>query len=449
MNQNDNDIRISGIQKVQLPVNDPFLEEEQTIVNYQEECTLEIDSPMLQLFEERHGENEKPKQHHGLAIAGILLLMIAIAMGGVYLLFWGEETVQEQVETDTQEKSLVKNRSERNIQVMPYVVVPENAEVLVNGVALKSFNSEKYNADGIPIVLDNENMVVFSALGYVPQQLKLEPEFGYQNSNLKTELMSDDIYQHSRVTVKLPKNADPKKTFVYLNGQMKTAQNEMRFDCVSGLPYYIQVQQEGYGDHLHVIWPTRSEETVELPEMLTAASAARSTEFNLDVPNEYLLDHSFELRFYAEDTVTSNPGRRVLPKDELVKFTMKKDGRFPMEMILDTTPFASITVKAYMQLASLGAATVKFSKTTDRDIILCFRRSSEAMCAFAGEENIIPSGKWELAAYETDGDEKQWFINTPYETLSPDATYTFSLSKKNRTFEYSFAKQAAPRKKKN
>jgi hypothetical protein len=127
---------------------------------------------------------------------------------------------------------------------------------------------------------------------------------------------------------------------------------------------------------------------------------------------------------------------------------MMKDGRYPMEIILDTTPFGSITVKPYMQLASRGAATVKFAKGSDNDITLCFRRASEAMCTTPGEDNVVPSGKWELTAYWVEDEQKHWFDNAPYETLSDGATYVVKLSRKGKSFGYDMAKQTAPKKKK-
>ena len=438
--QSADDIEIDSNQE-----NDPFLNEEVTVIKHRE-STLELDSPLLNAIEEINGEKEQKKQHHGLAILGICLVMIGIAVAIFYVAFGGNEEKKNEdpAAQKAEDTPAMPAKEKRDVTLIPYKATPEFTEVMINGIALRSLMFGHDEHEGIPVVDGENNMVTFSLLGYVPQQ-----QIVTSNSRfLEVELQNDEIFQHSIVTLKLPKNASPSKAFVYINGQMRNAEKEMRIEGVSGFPFYIQLQQEGYGDHLEVIWPTKGEQTVELPNLVSAENASRSTEFTLDVPKEYQADPSFVLNVTAEGKTSSTPGKRVFKKNEMVSIKMTKDGRYPMEMLLDTTPFGSIHVMSYMQLASLGAATINFTKNTDTDITLCFRRASEAMCLDPFEENIVPSGKWELAAYWTDGEERHWFENAPYETLTNGATYSVKLSRKGKSFHYDLNKVASPKKKK-
>ena len=426
---------------------DPYEDEDlQAPVSHRAESTLLNDSPLLKLIEEVEGERPKRKTPHGLIISCIFVAIVALVVGAIALIgLHSEKSASVNEPAKGQTVDVVVPELERTWH--SYEISPPDVNVLINGVAMKTmeFPPEHDEASGLPLVIQKTNMVSFFREGYVPFSDTIAYDRDFEESPLHYEMMDADIYQHSTLTIKPPKNVKPGEAIIYINGQGYGTEEDIEISCVSGFPYFIHVQQNGFGDHLHVVWPIRNKQEVQLPVMQLQNNANVRTALSISIRNEYLKDNSFTLDVLAEGQHTTKPGLRHIAKGELIEIKLRKDGRYPLDLILDSTPFGSITVDPYMQLASLGAATLKFDRKSMKDITVCFRRASEAVCATPDEENILPSGRWEMVAYRLEGDKKIWFENAPYEELEPDTEYTLMI-KPGTGFDYSLTAKKSKKK---
>ncbi|MBO5754248.1 MAG: hypothetical protein J6S69_11300 [Proteobacteria bacterium] len=426
---------------------DPYEDEDlQAPVCHRAESTLLNDSPLLKLIEEVNGERSKRKTPHGLIISCIFLGILAIVGGTIAVIGMNENKEAQEAAAQKAEAFVPVPVLERTWY--NYEITPQNVDVLINGVAMKTMEipPEHAGAVELPLVTRKTNMVSFFHEGYVPFSDMVSYDRDFEESPLNYEMMDDAAFLHSKLVIKAPKNAKPGETIIYVNGQPYVAEENVEVHSVSGFPYFIHVQQKGFGDHLHVVWPIRNPHEIELPALQLQNNADRRTALTVTVPRDYLTDNSFTLDVFAEDQHTNKPGVRHIAKGELIEIKMRKDGRYPLDLILDSTPFGSIVVEPYMQLASLGVATLKFDKKTAEDVTVCFRRASEAICTDIQEKNMIPSGKWEMVAYRMEGDQKVWFKNAPYETLQPDTEYTLMVTADD-TFDYKLTSKK-PKKKK-
>lgn len=372
-------------------------------------------------------------------IALCLILVICAATG--YILHVSKQNTAKQQEQASSPAAVAveKKATVERINV-PVTLTPEDAKhlnFLVNGVPLSLLTGQTDSNTELPLVKNTNNMVNIFADDFTPISVNVAKNHDFTESPLEFNLQPADIYQHTKLIIRAPKNIDYTKVLVYINGAPKMAKPELQLDFISGFPVFIHISQEGLGDHLHVMWPTRSDELIELPNLKPQSD--KLTSFTLNIPNDYARDRSFGMSIIADNEKMSTAGTRSIPKTSLINIDMRKNGRYPFFLTLDPAQFGSITVDAYMQLASQGIAKVKFHRKSDRDITLCFRRPSEAICA-TEEETIVLSGKWELAAYVEKDGRKIWFKNAPYETLSPEKTYTFSLRQKGNTFTYNIVK---------
>ena len=415
-----------------------------------QESTLLVDSPLLELKEEMAGERvaSDKSSHHYLVFfmifAGLLVLVVAIAIS------------LQVAETDGDydkygNGSALPGVSPRGegltYHMAPISGEPRAGDYVINGVALNAQFPNPEDRLGVQLVDEVKNTLIVYADGYVPYTISVDPDRDFVDSPLSYLLESSDTYQKSNLTIRAPKGADLSKSVLYVNGKSLIAKPEQTVEVVSGFPVFIQLSDRNdKGDHLHVVWPTQSRETVQLPELESIDSARRVTVFKISVPKDYTRDESFQLLVTAEGTTTTVAGTRRLAKNEMIEIKMNKKGRYPFEMMINSTPFGSITIEGYMQLSSRGIAKVRFGKKSLPNTTLCFRRSSESICAHPDQETIVPSGRWELVAYETNPDgSKSWFTNSTYETISEDVDYVFTLKSKEKIFSYEMAKPGRER----
>lgn len=375
-----------------------------------------------------------------LVVVSCLVLVICAATG--YILHTSKQNTPQPSEPSPSPAAVTAEKKDTVQRVrVPVTLTPEDAKqlnYLVNGVALSSLqNQEPLDSNLLPLVEHANNMVNIFAEDFTPISVNVAKNHDFDESPLEFNLQSSDIYQQSKLVIRAPKNVDYSNVLIFINGVPRMVKPEMEHNFISGFPVFIHVSQPGLGDHLHVMWPTRSDEVVELPNLKPPSD--KLTSFTLNIPPDYTKDRTFGLSIVADNEKMSTWGTRSMPKNSLINIDMRKNGRYPLFLTLDPAPFASITVDTYMQLASQGIAKVKFHRKSDRDITLCFRRPSEATCA-TEEETIVLSGKWELAAYVEKDGRKVWFKNAPYETLTPEKTYTFSLRQKGDTFTYNIVK---------
>ncbi|MBQ1926054.1 MAG: hypothetical protein II767_03195 [Proteobacteria bacterium] len=408
-------------------------------VRHQKEGTLLVGSEMLKLVEEIDGERKrKHSPHSGLVFAIGLFLGIAIIIGVVLYIKKTDQNNEEagaEVAAEGDAEVVVKPR---DIIRLPVTVTPKYADVLINGVPLSIIDPN--SADGLPLVDHYDNQLSFYSEDFVPFGQIVDPHHDVVENPLEYSLVPSDIYLHSTVTIKPPKNADIQKLVYYINGRIVPTKDPLTVDCVSGFPQYIHVRQGGLGDHLEVIWPTRDKEVVELPDLQSAYNAERVTLFNIEVPKDYTEDRSFKMNvFYTDDKYADQSGSIRVDKGELIRISMEKDNRYSLNMILDSMPFGSIRVKSYMQLSSIGASYVKYDRKSEKDIVICFRRASEAVCVDRDGETTVPSGKWELVGYREREGKKVWLDGAPYEKLDSDNAYTFKVSSSGNRLVYEIA----------
>ncbi|MCL2325463.1 MAG: hypothetical protein FWC40_03025, partial [Proteobacteria bacterium] len=353
------------------------------VVSHKGESTLMVDSPLLRAIEEVNGERAKPKQRHWPILVTLFLVVLAAILGGVVVIakiFITEEMPQE-------EEALAEPETPA-FEPLPVVetqmsIIPGNANVLINGVFVPP-TARTLEGGSYPLAADRSNAIAIYHDGYVPYLDVFNKDRNFVEYPVSVELVSSELYQTSRLTIRAPENADVAKMLIYVNGRVLLPMQEYVIQTVSGFPYFIQVRYEGMGDHLHVIWPTRAEETLQLPELQTQFNSDRTTLFTLSVPKDFEQDRSFSIRIAAEGRHHTKTGTLRVSKAELIELALRKGGRFPLNMVFDSTPFGSITVDSYMQLSSQSIAHINFGRRSSRDLTLCFRRVAELVCAEPG-----------------------------------------------------------------
>lgn len=415
------------------------------------ESTLLVDSPLLELKEEMAGERELPREatHHHLVFVILFVGILGIIVAVVISMHTSEieEAVEDSVSNGSNPKDATRTKNGFSYHMAPISGGPRAGDYVINGVALNAQFPNPADRLGVQLVDGMRNTLIVYADDFVPYTISIDAERDFVDKPLGYHLESSETYQKSNLTIRTPKGTDFSSAVLYVNGKSLIAKPEQTVEVVSGFPTFIQMSDRNdKGDHLHVVWPTRSNETVQLPELETADSARNVTVFKISVPKDYTRDESFQLLVTAEGTTTTVAGTRRLGKNEMIEIRMNKNGRYPFEMMLNSTPFGSITVEGYMQLSSRGIAKVRFGRRSLPDVTLCFRRASESICASPGGETIVPSGRWELVAYETGSDgSKSWFTNSTYETITDDTEYVFTLKSKEKVFSYEMSKSGRER----
>jgi len=404
------------------------------VISHKGESTLMVDSPLLRAIEEVNGERAKPKQRHWPVLVAFFLIALVVILGGIALIakfFLTEEAPPEEIAQAEPETPAFEPLPVVETQMS---IIPGNATVLINGVFVPP-TSRTLKGVSYPLAANRNNAIAIYNEGYVPYLAVLDKERNFDEYPISVELVSSELYQISRLTIKAPENADVSKMLIYVNGRVFHPMQEYVIQSVSGFPYFIQVKYEGMGDHLHVVWPVRTEETLQLPELQTQFNSERATLFTLSVPKDFEQERG-KVIITAEGRQHIKAGTLRVPKAELIELTLRKDGRFPLNMVFDSTPFGSITVDGYMQLSSQGIAHVNFGRKSSRDLTLCFRRTSELICAEPGGENIVPSGRWDLIAYRVVDGRRVMLDSVSSETLRADFNYTFTLTDSGKTFSY-------------
>lgn len=441
----------SELSKVQSGVSDSVAPPEESETDSvapikHQESTLLVDSPLLQLKEELDGEipSKHGASHHHLVLL-FVVIGVCVAFIGVFLSIHlaSDNDEENSVIGENNPIDQAVDAAKRNPIEYRMVSIegePQNVDYVVNGVALSALVPNPSERIGLQLIDHESNTVVVYGDGYVPYMIPVEKDRDYIENPLTYQLQSGETYQKSTLILRAPKGSNLAETIIYINGRPSLAKAEQRVEVISGFPVFIQVRERSKGDHLHIVWPTRNEESVQLPELEPLEGANRVTVFNINVPKDYTRDKSFNLVVTAENQSTTVAGTRRIAKNEMVEIKMNKNGRYPFQMILDTTPFGSIYVDAYMQLSSRGIGKVRFHKKSLNGVTLCFRRSSETVCTNAEGETIVPSGRWELVAYREAGATKQWFTNSSYETISEDMEYVFTIKSKGKIFSYEMVK---------
>ncbi len=431
------------------PKVEPVVEEEEEIVpiSHKGEGTLLVGSAQLDLVEELDGEKKAKKQHHGLIITTIFLIIICIALALIYFFVIKNAGDEQNGDVAEETQGGDKVKLDRSFKYYHYKTTPMADSVLINGVPPK-LSDGYYDNDELPLLRNSENMLTFDEDKSVPLSVIIEKNRDPVDDPIEYLLTEGDIYRKTSLIIKPPSNMDLSAGVYYLNGKETTPLKELEVKVMSGMPFFIHVHQKDMGDHLHVIWPTKTREEIELPPLELLTNSERATQFNINVPKEYLLDKSFVLDVLAEKEYTHKPGLRTIAKGELITIDMKKNSREPMKMILDSTPFGSITIDSYLKLSTTNYAIVKFDKESPRDVTLCFRRTAEAFCTTMGEENEVPTGTWEIKAYRMVDGKKEWFENAPYEEIKSNFRYTLNVRVKGDKFELSLNPKPAKFKKK-
>lgn len=418
----------------------PKVAQEEVIVpvSHSGEGTLLCGSAQLDLLEELEGEKPKPKQYHGLIITLIVLIILSIISSLVYFLVIQKDLTATEESDIEQEIDSGKRQIKRSFQQCQYVTKPFADSVLVNGVPPKlSDGYNKLSVKGeIPLIENEENMLTFFEVDSVPLNVIIEKDRDFDDNPIEYVLMDGEVYRESTISIKPPSNMDLSNGIYYLNGVKTKAAHELEVKALSGMPYFIHVHQKDMGDHLEIIWPTKTREEVELPPLELLSNAERSTQLDIKVPKEYLNDDSFVLKVFAENEYTHKPGKRIIEKGELIKIDLSKDNREPLKMVLDSTPFGSISIDSYLKISTQTYAMVKFDRESPRDVTVCFRRTGESLCTEIGKnENPVPSGTWEIKAYRMVDGKIDWFDNAPYEEIKANTQYTLSVRIKGNKFE--------------
>ena len=434
------------------PKVEPVVEEEEEIVpiSHKGEGTLLVGSAQLDLVEELEGEKPTKDPHHGLIITTIILFIICGVLAAVYFLVIKNAGNEQDGDVAEETHSGDKVKLDRSFRYYQYKTTPMADSVLVNGVPpeLSDGNIKYGDLDEIPLLRGVENMLTFDEEKSVPLSVIIEKDRDPIDNPIEYMLMDGDVYRQTTLVIKPPSNMDISSGVYYLNGKKTPALRELEVNVYSGMPFFIHAHQKDLGDHLQIVWPTKTREEVELPPLELQANAERATQLNINVPKDYLLDKTFVLDVLAEKEYTHKPGKRTIAKGELIQIDMKKNNREPMKLILDSTPFGSITIDSYLKQSTQNYSIIKFDRESPRDVTVCFRRTAESLCAVMGEENPVPAGTWEIKAYRMENGKKEWFENAPYEEIKSNMIYTLSVRVKGDKFDLSLSQKPDRKRKK-
>lgn len=403
--------------------------------------TLMIDSPLL-LAEE---ESAQPSSHTDHSFA-IIVLVIVLAVSGLlifalYLMMKPQEP--DPVPEVVQEVTATPDYQPLKTQFIPLSIKPKYSNILINGVFYDP-TSDMSTIGSYPLLTEHDNVIAVYSDGYVPFITRIHQSNNYDEDPVDIQLADDEFYQHSNVTLKLPDSLDLSTTRISLNGKSLLPMPEIKVDCVSGFPNFVLMEARDFGKHLHVFWPIHTNESVQLPELQPQNNANVVTIFTLKLPKSYEQDHTLKIDVKAENEHHTSTGSIRIKKGEFIDVSIVKNGRYPMNLAFDSTPFGSITIDGYMQPSSKGVATVRFSKQSDKSVKLCFRRSSEVICTDEAE-TMVSSGKWELIAFREKNDgSREIFKEQPFETLKASYDYVFTVSAKGDSFKYSFTEKNSP-----
>ena len=371
----------------------------------------------------------------------IMLLVALIAVAGILVLIIMINRAPEPSETADAPQTATETTKTRHYEQLvstdtPIDISPRNSYVVINGAYFDILKS-KTAAGNYPLLTDHDNVIAVYAEDRVPYISRIAQNHDYLENPLSIELMPDTFYQRSEVVIKAPSNVDVQNLQMFVNGQpLQPPMAEQRISCLSGFPYFVQVNAKDKGSHLHVFWPTRTSETIQLPDMELQSNADIVTILTLKLPQTYQQDSSLVVRVKAEGQVYNSPGTMRIGKGEFIDVSIQKNGRYPMDLAFDSTPFGSIYIDGYLQPSSKGIAQVHFSKQSDPNVKVCFRRASETICT-VDAVTYVSSGKWELLAYRDNKDgTRDIFKEQPYETLKADHDYTMTISAGKTNFTY-------------
>lgn len=374
--------------------------------------------------------------------SNIIMLIVALfAIAGVLALVLWVNKSEEKAPSDDQEQAADTGHKTNTYQPLtttdtPISIKPSNSNIIINGVFFDILNSNS-SMGNYPLLTDHDNVIAVYAENYVPYITRLSQSHDYIDNPVSIELLPDEFYQRSEVLIKAPNNVDPQNMQMILNGQsIQPSQKEQRITCLSGFPYFLQVNAKDKGSHLHVFWPTHTNETIQLPDLELKSNADIVTILTLKLPKNYEQDSSLNVRITAEDQTYNSAGIMRIGKGEFIDVSIQKSGRYPMELSFDSTPFGSIYIDGYLQPSSKGVAQVHFSNKSDRNVKICFRRASETICT-VDAMTYVSSGKWELLAYRENKDGSRIiFKEQPYEVLKADHDYTITVSAGKSNFTY-------------
>lgn len=394
-------------------------------------------------FDEDAGE---PNTLHLSSIASenhstlIMVVVALFAIAGILMFVLLANRPDETQTTQQQEQtaSAPKRAHYQNLMTTdtPMDIRPDDHTVIINGVFFDILKSQT-PLGSYPLLTDHDNVIAVYAENRVPYITRLAKSHNYQEDPISIELMPDDFYQRSEVLIKAPANVNPEAVQIMVNGQViPSAKSEQRITCLSGFPYFIQVNAKDKGSHLHVFWPTHTQETVQLPDLTLKNNADVITLLTLQLPKSFEQDNSLKVQVTAEGHTYHSPGIMHIAKGEWINVSVKKNGRYPMELAFDSTPFGSIFIDGYLQPSSKGVAHVHFSKQSDPSVKVCFRRASETTCTKEAM-TYVSSGKWELLAYREKKDGTRVILkDQPYEILKADHDYTMTVDANASNFTY-------------
>ena len=413
-------------------------------IEHKDGGTLMLDAAAIEEYEEEQQKESEANNSSAVTDrhSNIIMLIVALfAIAGVLAIVLWVSKSEDSAPTDDQEQTADNSHKADFYQPLtttdtPISIKPSNSNIVINGVYFDILNSNAASGN-YPLLTDHDNVIAVYADNYVPYINRLSQSHDYIENPVAIELMPDEFYQRSDVLIKAPSNVDPKNLQIIVNGQpLQPVLKEQRITCLSGFPYFIQVNAKEKGSHLHVFWPTHTNETIQLPDLELQSNADIVTLLTLKLPKAYEQDSSLNVRITAEGQTYNSAGIMRIGKGEFIDVSIQKSGRYPMDLAFDSSPFGSIYIDGYLQPSSKGVSQVHFSKQSDPNVKVCFRRAAETICT-VDAMTYVSSGKWELLAYRENKDGSHTvFKEQPYEVLKADHDYTITVSAGKSNFTY-------------
>ncbi len=375
------------------------------------------------------GEHDVYCSRNNKRIAVIIVVILIIAFTIVAYLLTSAKPEPVSQPTQTIQAPIVKHKT----YLVQAEVYPSDAFVLINAMATSAFPTEGHRPYELPLLTNGDNQLYFYADKHIPQLITL-PE--NEDKPLDVKLTSEDTYQHTRLRIKRPSNSDIKSALYFINGKPFPVQDEQVIDCISGFPYFIHVRQDGFGDHLQVLWPIRNDETIELPDLIQLTeNNIENTELTIDVPNDFSADKSSSLHIFSGTTEVKSHEYAKVNRSKLLHFNMSRNGKSPLDMIINPAGYGSISIKPYLNSIQDESANIELTTSTP-EITVCLRRPAEVHCLNSGEKLSLNEGKWEIAVYRQTGDNKQWLDSFPYVTLNKDGSFVLSVTASSSDFTF-------------
>ncbi len=361
----------------------------------------------------------------------VILVLVGAIGAGLYFLLNSEPEPAAEPEAASAEAE----KAPEPVRAAPLETYTVNIEakdvdkLYINGV-LKS------GSGAYEFVKGHRNSVLAFTSGMVPYFRT----FGVDETvteTIKIELEPDTLYAKGRLSFRL---TDPgiagAGLKVELDGVPLSNFPDAQPSVVLGRPHMLTLEKEGYGKHMHLIWPDDATNTVTIPELASADTAKLGT--NCSIKKFPSSTKPYGLLIEFDGQKVSTPIIATVPVGGMVEYHITREQRKPLQVALIPEGYGTVSLDTSLMHDSIGKSVVSFKNISKRDDLqVCMRRSGEVICPSMSEATEVPSGtEWEMFGVGGTAENPQPFKGAQSQELQSSRKYSFSANLNPRgTFE--------------